>query len=344
MFEDEVAQPAEKHHINFWSSFEKSAHNPEREVCKSTWLMCIDNLTRNKTAVRLQPEYCLCLCQGRLLRFATCTLRYAEWVQEEKKKIARKRGDPKTQTSDARFDAQFAVMHGLAGQAPWYARPQQSMYATETVQQPELQAGTTKPGVPASRGHHESGGHTRAEPRSSRDHAGTHRGDRRERGPRKPKDAAQHASFDMASARSDLASMVGQGSIAYAAHSEKRSKEKDTVKHRHKDKHKHKHRGERSKSSGHRMREAADRSRSRSPKAGDKRSKSRRRDASSSGSDSDRERSRGRDAGTHRGSPAVAAQSTGVKNKFEHLRRERLEREKAEAQRARALLKQHYSR
>ena len=43
-------------------------------------------------------------------------------VQTQKKDEARRRGDPKTQTSDARFDAQFAVMHGLAGRAPWYAR------------------------------------------------------------------------------------------------------------------------------------------------------------------------------------------------------------------------------
>ena len=43
-------------------------------------------------------------------------------VQTQKKDEARRRGDPKTQTSDARFDAQFAVMYGLAGRAPWYAR------------------------------------------------------------------------------------------------------------------------------------------------------------------------------------------------------------------------------
>lgn len=276
-----------------------------------------------------------------------CTLRCAEWVQEEKKKIARKRGDPKTQTSDARFDAQFALMHGLAGQAPWYARPQQSMYATEAVQKPDLEAVDTRLGGPASRGRHESGGHARAEPRSSRDHPAAHRGAGRERGARKPKDAAQHASFDMASARSDLAAMVGQCSTAHAVHSEKRSKEKDAVKPRHKHKQKNKHRGEGGKTSGHRRREAADRSRSRSPKLGHKRSKSRRRDASSSGSsgsDSERERSRGRDAGIHRGSPVVGAQGTGMKSKFEHLRRERLEREKAEANRTRALLKQHFSR
>jgi hypothetical protein len=43
-------------------------------------------------------------------------------VQVRQKVEAHKRGDPKTQTSDARFDAQFAVMHGLSGPVPWYAR------------------------------------------------------------------------------------------------------------------------------------------------------------------------------------------------------------------------------
>eukprot|EP01025_Chloroclados_australasicus_P007993 TRINITY_DN12731_c0_g1_i2.p1 TRINITY_DN12731_c0_g1~~TRINITY_DN12731_c0_g1_i2.p1 ORF type:complete len:233 (-),score=31.08 TRINITY_DN12731_c0_g1_i2:146-844(-) len=42
---------------------------------------------------------------------------------EEAKADARKRGNAKTQTSDARFDASFEVMHGLKGPAPWYARP-----------------------------------------------------------------------------------------------------------------------------------------------------------------------------------------------------------------------------
>jgi len=46
-------------------------------------------------------------------------------VALEQRKAAAKRGEEKTQTSDARFDAQFAFGHGLAGAAhqPWYAKP-----------------------------------------------------------------------------------------------------------------------------------------------------------------------------------------------------------------------------
>lgn len=38
-------------------------------------------------------------------------------VAEEQKKAAAKRGEEKTQTSDAKFDAQFAFASGLAGAA-----------------------------------------------------------------------------------------------------------------------------------------------------------------------------------------------------------------------------------
>ena len=57
----------------------------------------------------------------------------ARMVQEQRHADLRKRGDPKTQTSDARFDAQFAVMHGMSGQVPWYAR--QSMSSKPAAQQ-----------------------------------------------------------------------------------------------------------------------------------------------------------------------------------------------------------------
>ena len=44
---------------------------------------------------------------------------------EEAKKEARRRGEEKTQTSDAKFDEKFQVGHGLSGEAnkPWYAKP-----------------------------------------------------------------------------------------------------------------------------------------------------------------------------------------------------------------------------
>ena len=43
---------------------------------------------------------------------------------EEAKREARRRGDKKTQTSDAKFDEKFQVGHGLSGNAnkPWYAK------------------------------------------------------------------------------------------------------------------------------------------------------------------------------------------------------------------------------
>ena len=43
---------------------------------------------------------------------------------EEAKREARRRGDKKTQTSDAKFDEKFQVGHGISGEAnkPWYAK------------------------------------------------------------------------------------------------------------------------------------------------------------------------------------------------------------------------------
>ena len=38
-------------------------------------------------------------------------------VADEARKAAKKRGEVATQTSDAKFDAQFAFGHGLAGAA-----------------------------------------------------------------------------------------------------------------------------------------------------------------------------------------------------------------------------------
>lgn len=46
-------------------------------------------------------------------------------IAAEQKKAAARRGEEKTQTSDAKFDAQFAFGSGLTGAAnqPWYAKP-----------------------------------------------------------------------------------------------------------------------------------------------------------------------------------------------------------------------------
>ncbi len=43
---------------------------------------------------------------------------------EDAKREARRRGEQKTQTSDAKFDEKFQVGHGLSGEAnkPWYAK------------------------------------------------------------------------------------------------------------------------------------------------------------------------------------------------------------------------------
>ena len=45
------------------------------------------------------------------------------WAQSERKDERRRRGDEKTQTSDARFDERFQLGHGLGrGNQPWYAQ------------------------------------------------------------------------------------------------------------------------------------------------------------------------------------------------------------------------------
>lgn len=44
-------------------------------------------------------------------------------AQSEQKDERRRRGDEKTQTSDARFDERFQLAHGLGkGSQPWYAQ------------------------------------------------------------------------------------------------------------------------------------------------------------------------------------------------------------------------------
>jgi hypothetical protein len=44
-------------------------------------------------------------------------------LQEDKRNEVRRRGDPKTQTSDARFDERFKLCHELGSLRPWYTQP-----------------------------------------------------------------------------------------------------------------------------------------------------------------------------------------------------------------------------
>ena len=57
-------------------------------------------------------------------------------VAEEARKEARRRGDEKTQTSDARFDERFQFGYGLGGaknsaSQPWYAQPKTPLLAQD---------------------------------------------------------------------------------------------------------------------------------------------------------------------------------------------------------------------
>ena len=63
---------------------------------------------------------------------------------EEAKREARRRGDKKTQTSDAKFDEKFQVGHGISGEAnkPWYAKSS-AMLQPEGA--PGLQVKHTRP-------------------------------------------------------------------------------------------------------------------------------------------------------------------------------------------------------
>ena len=64
---------------------------------------------------------------------------------EEAKREARRRGDKKTQTSDAKFDEKFQVGHGISGEAnkPWYAKSSSVLQPEEA---PSLQVKHTRPG------------------------------------------------------------------------------------------------------------------------------------------------------------------------------------------------------
>ncbi|CAK0786631.1 hypothetical protein CVIRNUC_009845 [Coccomyxa viridis] len=64
---------------------------------------------------------------------------------EEAKREARRRGDKKTQTSDAKFDEKFQVGHGISGKAnkPWYAK-------SSAMLQPEGAPGLQGSAVPAA--------------------------------------------------------------------------------------------------------------------------------------------------------------------------------------------------
>ena len=63
---------------------------------------------------------------------------------EEAKREARRRGDKKTQTSDAKFDEKFQVGHGISGEAnkPWYAKSSAMLQPDEA---PGMQVKHTRP-------------------------------------------------------------------------------------------------------------------------------------------------------------------------------------------------------
>ena len=63
---------------------------------------------------------------------------------EEAKREARRRGDKKTQTSDAKFDEKFQVWHGISGEAnkPWYAKSSAMLQPDEA---PGMQVKHTRP-------------------------------------------------------------------------------------------------------------------------------------------------------------------------------------------------------
>lgn len=249
-------------------------------------------------------------------------------LQAEKKQLERRRGDPKTRTSDARFDEQFALMHGLTGQAPWYARPQQSLYSTDTVQQSSSHADVRNGGRSVPVG---------AEAREGRPQHGRHAHRNRHGQKREKKAPIQHDSFQMASARSDLAAMVGQN-LAHVDDSDRKARDTEERRARHKHKSKHRKHSD-AKASKHYSREHT--GRSRSPRVS-YRCSERRRDSSSSSHDDGR-RSEVRQAAS-KSAASFKAPSGGSKGKFEHLRRERLERERLESQRTKTLLKQHFSK
>lgn len=281
-------------------------------------------------------------------------------LQAEKAAQLRKRGDPKTQTSDARFDERFAVLHGHTGQAPWYARRSTALYSEDTAgidhsracalasvrslldksQPPRL----LKPRPSRSRHSHPepfeqatsrsrnphaslpvdgatvSAAHPR---RSGRDAADAAPGSRERDG--QPVTATQ----PLAPART-LPSRSRSGSpqqrTSYRSGKCKRNKKHKQCKHRSRDR-------------------SHPRSRSRSPdEARTSRSRShrshRRRHRSPSGSSS------GGDVGGG-GSEAVAFQPVPTRKSadgFEALRRERLDRERLEAARSKQLLKDHFNR
>ena len=84
-----------------------------------------------------------CTSLGQASRLPAC----AAQKLEEAKREARRRGDKKTQTSDARFDEKFQVGHGLSGEAgkPWYAKSGSMLQSEEAA---SLQVPTALPAPP----------------------------------------------------------------------------------------------------------------------------------------------------------------------------------------------------
>lgn len=114
--EDTREGEGQVHHINFWSQHEAASRNPEAEV-----RVIPSVFPASRQHPFEQPH-----------AHARDRLHYKmQYLQAEKAAQLRKRGDPKTQTSDARFDERFAVLHGHTGQAPWYARRTTAMYSDD---------------------------------------------------------------------------------------------------------------------------------------------------------------------------------------------------------------------
>ena len=132
-------------------------------------------------------------------------------LQDEKKAKARQRGDPKRQTSDARFDASFAFAHGMTGRAPWYARSALATAATTA-------APTTGATAPVDTIAAHADGQNAATP----EHAHLHR---------------QHA---VSGAVAEAATVVGN--VATRGHKRRRKPGKHAKSHKHKDKHNKEHR------------------------------------------------------------------------------------------------------
>ena len=98
--------------LGFLETKEQTAEHPE--VCFAT-----TSLLGRLISVIFGKAYCHHAIQEKM-KSSFYTLLKCVWsnqVAAEKKRAAAKRGQEATQTSDAKYDAQFAFGHGLAGEA-----------------------------------------------------------------------------------------------------------------------------------------------------------------------------------------------------------------------------------